>query len=114
MSDGQQLALGLPAGKAGLPVRAAEEGAKKQAPRAQDSPVGAVQAPLVESDETALDPPLDDKIKHGTRLELVGRELYITASFLNHSCAPNCCVERGAGVASISALHDVQVCLTSH
>ena len=42
--------------------------------------------------------------------ELVGRELFITASMLNHSCEPNCLVVRGAGHASIITQRPIEVC----
>ncbi len=45
--------------------------------------------------------------------ELVGRELFITASMLNHSCEPNCTVIRGAGHASIVTQRPIEVCVHS-
>jgi hypothetical protein len=42
--------------------------------------------------------------------ELVGRELFITASMLNHSCDPNCLVVRGAGHVSIVTQRPIEVC----
>ena len=42
--------------------------------------------------------------------ELVGRELLITASMLNHSCDPNCLVVRGAGHVSIVTQRPIEVC----
>ncbi|GAB4821965.1 hypothetical protein N2152v2_009011 [Parachlorella kessleri] len=33
---------------------------------------------------------------------LIGRELYITASFFNHSCEPNCVVQRGFKTATVA------------
>ena len=42
--------------------------------------------------------------------ELVGRELHIKASFLTHSCAPNCLVVRGtAGRATVVAQRPIAV-----
>ena len=41
--------------------------------------------------------------------ELVGRELHIKASFLNHSCAPNCLVMRGRGRGAVVALQPIAV-----
>ena len=41
--------------------------------------------------------------------ELIGRELFITASMLNHSCEPNCLVVRGQGQASIITQRPIQV-----
>ncbi|KAK9838200.1 hypothetical protein WJX81_008498 [Elliptochloris bilobata] len=35
---------------------------------------------------------------------LVGRELYIAGSFINHACVPNCVVERGRECATITTL----------
>lgn len=44
--------------------------------------------------------------------DVVGREMYITASFFNHSCEPNCIKRRlhgqQSGVAAVSALRDVK------
>jgi hypothetical protein len=44
-----------------------------------------------------------------TATELIGRELHIKASFLNHSCAPNCMVRRGVGRAAIVTLRAIEV-----
>lgn len=41
--------------------------------------------------------------------ELIGRELYIRASLLNHSCYPNCVVARNMATASVHALRDIEV-----
>ena len=41
--------------------------------------------------------------------ELIGRELFITASMLNHSCDPNCLVVREQGHASIVTQRPIQV-----
>ena len=41
--------------------------------------------------------------------ELIGRELFITASMLNHSCNPNCLVVREQGHASIVTQRPIQV-----
>ena len=41
--------------------------------------------------------------------ELIGRELYIRASLLNHSCRPNCVVARSAATAAVHALRDIEV-----
>ena len=41
--------------------------------------------------------------------ELIGRELFITASMLNHSCDPNCLVVREGGHASIVTQRPIQV-----
>lgn len=47
------------------------------------------------------------------REDVVGREIYITASFFNHSCEPNCVKHRllgpQSGVASVTALRDIKV-----
>ena len=44
--------------------------------------------------------------------DVVGREMYITASFFNHSCEPNCIKRRLAGqqsgVATVTALRDIK------
>lgn len=52
-----------------------------------------------------------------TSEELIGRELYITASLLNHSCRPNCVVVRGMPSGAVRAQRDMQVgafqCLTN-
>ena len=46
------------------------------------------------------------------REDVVGREIYITASFFNHSCEPNCVKNRlfglQSGVASVTALRDIK------
>ena len=44
-----------------------------------------------------------------TSEELIGRELYIRASLLNHSCRPNCVVIRGLSSGSVQTLRDIQV-----
>ena len=41
--------------------------------------------------------------------ELIGRELFITAAMLNHSCDPNCLVVREQGHASIVTQRPIQV-----
>ena len=45
--------------------------------------------------------------------DVVGREMYITASFFNHSCEPNCVKKRvhgqHSGLASVTALRDIKV-----
>lgn len=41
--------------------------------------------------------------------ELIGRELYIRASLLNHSCYPNCVVARSTATAAVHALRDIEV-----
>ncbi len=41
--------------------------------------------------------------------ELIGRELFITASMLNHSCEPNCLVVREAGHARIVTKAPIEV-----
>ena len=41
--------------------------------------------------------------------ELIGRELFITASMLNHSCEPNCVVVREAGHAKIVSQGPIEV-----
>lgn len=45
--------------------------------------------------------------------EVIGREMYITASFFNHSCEPNCVKTRkqgsAQGIAAVTALRDIQV-----
>lgn len=45
--------------------------------------------------------------------DVIGREMYITASFFNHSCEPNCVKQRllgqQSGVATITALRDIKV-----
>lgn len=41
------------------------------------------------------------------RVVLVGRELYIAASYFNHSCRPNCFMEGGALLATITAARDI-------
>ena len=43
----------------------------------------------------------DDGVRLQRPHELIGRELFITASMLNHSCDPNCLVVREQGHASI-------------
>ena len=44
--------------------------------------------------------------------DVVGREMYITASFFNHSCEPNCvkrCLHgQQSGVATVTALRDIK------
>lgn len=44
--------------------------------------------------------------------DVVGRQMYITASFFNHSCEPNCIKRRShgqqSGVAAVSALKDIK------
>ena len=44
--------------------------------------------------------------------DVVGREMYITASFLNHSCEPNCIKHRllgqQSGIATVTALRDIK------
>ncbi|BDA44739.1 probable N-lysine methyltransferase SMYD2 at C-terminar half [Coccomyxa sp. Obi] len=40
--------------------------------------------------------------------ELIGRELYIRASLLNHSCRPNCVVARSTATAAVHALRDIE------
>ena len=44
--------------------------------------------------------------------DVVGREIYITASFFNHSCEPNCIKRRlhgqQSGVATVTALRDIK------
>ena len=51
--------------------------------------------------------------EEGVRLqrphELIGRELFITASMLNHACDPNCLVVREQGHASIVTQRPIQV-----
>ncbi|KAK9811310.1 hypothetical protein WJX72_001575 [[Myrmecia] bisecta] len=47
-------------------------------------------------------------VERPCREELIGRELYITASYFNHSCAPNCMVVRDAGWATVTAQQDVK------
>lgn len=46
------------------------------------------------------------------REDVVGREMYITASFFNHSCEPNCIKRRlvgqQSGVATVTALRDIK------
>lgn len=44
-----------------------------------------------------------------TSEELIGRELYIRASLLNHSCRPNCVVIRGLSSGSVQTLRDIKV-----
>ena len=45
--------------------------------------------------------------------DVIGREMYITASFFNHSCEPNCVKKRvhgqHSGLASVTALRDIKV-----
>ncbi len=41
--------------------------------------------------------------------ELIGRELYVRASLLNHSCRPNCVVVRSMTSGSVRALRDIEV-----
>lgn len=43
------------------------------------------------------------------REELIGRELYITASMLNHSCRPNCLVVRSTGRSTVVAQDSIKV-----
>lgn len=46
--------------------------------------------------------------------EAVGRELYITASYCNHSCKPNCSITRSHNFGSLVADRDIQVrCIQS-
>lgn len=44
--------------------------------------------------------------------DVIGREMYITASFFNHSCEPNCVKKRAhgqhSGLASVTALRDIK------
>lgn len=44
--------------------------------------------------------------------DVVGREMYITASFFNHSCEPNCVKHRllgqQSGIATVTALRDIK------
>ncbi|KAL3157833.1 hypothetical protein ABBQ32_012253 [Trebouxia sp. C0010 RCD-2024] len=44
--------------------------------------------------------------------DVVGREMYITASFFNHSCEPNCIKHRllgqQSGIATVTALRDIK------
>ena len=49
---------------------------------------------------------------HKAKEDVVGREMYITASFFNHSCEPNCIKKRvhgHSGLASVTALRDIKV-----
>ncbi len=45
--------------------------------------------------------------------DVIGREMFITASFFNHSCEPNCVKKRvhgrHSGLASVTALRDIKV-----
>ena len=45
--------------------------------------------------------------------DVIGREMYITASFFNHSCEPNCVKQRvhgqQAGTASVTAIQNIKV-----
>ncbi|KAL0037294.1 hypothetical protein WJX79_000145 [Trebouxia sp. C0005] len=48
---------------------------------------------------------------HKAKEDVVGREMYITASFFNHSCEPNCIKKRvhgHSGLASVTALRDIK------
>jgi hypothetical protein len=45
----------------------------------------------------------------GARETLIGRELHIAASFVNHACAPNCVLMRGGGSATVVALRPIAV-----
>lgn len=47
--------------------------------------------------------------QRGCREELIGRELYITASYCNHSCEPSCTVVRGFEAANILARRAIKV-----
>ena len=50
--------------------------------------------------------------------DVVGREMYITASFFNHSCEPNCVKRRlhgqQSGVAVVTALRDIKASYSSN
>ena len=45
----------------------------------------------------------------GARETLIGRELHIAASFVNHACAPNCVLVREGGSATVVALRPIAV-----
>ena len=50
--------------------------------------------------------------------DVIGREMYITASFFNHSCEPNCIKKRvhgqHSGLALVTALRDIKVNALAH
>ena len=51
--------------------------------------------------------------------DVVGREIYITASFFNHSCEPNCIKHRllgqqQSGVATVTALRDIKASMANY
>ena len=52
-----------------------------------------------------------------TKEDVIGREVYITASYFNHSCEPNCVKNHAhgqqAGIASATALRDIKASLQS-
>jgi hypothetical protein len=45
----------------------------------------------------------------GAKEDLIGRELYVAASMINHSCRPNCLVVRTTGHASVVAQDTIKV-----
>ncbi|CAL8469524.1 g9065 [Coccomyxa elongata] len=62
----------------------------------------------VESCDTAGSSAHDLRERATAAEELIGRELYIRASLLNHSCHPNCVVARSAATAAVHALRDIE------
>lgn len=52
-------------------------------------------------------------VKKLAKEDVIGREMYITASFFNHSCEPNCVKQRvhgqQAGTASVTAIQNIKV-----
>ena len=56
---------------------------------------------------------MDQGTKVSGKEEVIGREMYISASFFNHSCEPNCVKTRDQGtahgIAAVTALRDIEV-----
>ena len=52
------------------------------------------------------------RLQRPVKEDVIGREMYITASFFNHSCEPNCVKHRSlgqqSGVATITALRPIE------
>ena len=91
-----RVALDCPSQK-GMPDAAAQAG---------PSLAGGV---LPKPDGRVVDPA--DTLARGPHAQevLVGRELYIAGSFVNHACAPNCVLVRGRGWATVTTLRPLAV-----
>lgn len=65
------------------------------------------EAPTVRISAADMGTKVANKPPRGPREEAVGRELYITASYFNHSCDPNCMMMAGVGL--VTAQQEIKV-----